>query len=74
MIKGKAFRMMLDKFLESPTSQAARVQIQLPSGEMMDISEISLLENRLLGSFETHRLVIKVEKPVGAMGKIIRKL
>ena len=66
--------MMLDKFLESPTSQAARVQIQLPSGEMMDISEISLLENRLLGSFETHRLVIKVEKPVGAMGKIIRKL
>ena len=65
---------MLDKFLESPTSQAARVQIELPNGQMMDVAEISLLENRILGSFETHRLVIKVEKPVGAMGKIIRKL
>ena len=74
MITGKAFRLMLDKFLVSPTSQAARVQIELPNGQMMDISEISLLENRILGSFETHRLVIKVENPVGAMGKIIRKL
>ena len=74
MIRGKAFRIMLDKFFESPTTQEARVQIELPDGQMMDISEISLLENRMLGSFETHRLVIKVEKPVGAMGKIIRKL
>jgi len=74
MITGKAFRLMLDKFLASPTTQAARVQIELPNGQMMDISEISLLENRILGSFETHRLVIKVEKPIGAMGKIIRKL
>ena len=74
MITGKAFRLMLDKFLTSPTTQAARVQIELPNGQMMDISEISLLENRILGSFETHRLVIKVEKPIGAMGKIIRKL
>ena len=74
MIKGRAFGTMLDKFLAAPASQEARVQIQLPSGEMMDIAEISLLENRILGSFETHRLVIKVEKPVGARGKIIRKL
>ena len=65
---------MLDKFFESPTTYEARVQIELPDGQMMDISEISLLENRILGSFETHRLVIKVEKPVGVMGKIIRKL
>ena len=74
MIKGKAFRVMLDKFFESPTTQDARVQVELPNGQMMDISEMSLLENRILGSFETHRLVIKVENPVGAMGKIIRKL
>jgi len=74
MIKGKAFRVMLDKFFESPTTQDARVQIELPNGQMMDIAEISLLENRILGSFETHRLVIKVEQPMGAMGKIIRRL
>ena len=74
MIRGKAFRIMLDKFFESPTTQDARVQIELPNGQMMDIAEISLLENRILGSFETHRLVIKVEQPMGAMGKIIRRL
>tara|TARA_Y100000310_G_C20185028_1_gene579896 strand:+ start:308 stop:532 length:225 start_codon:yes stop_codon:yes gene_type:complete len=74
MIRGKAFRIMLDKFFESPITQDARVQIELPNGQMMDISEMSLLENRILGSFESHRLVIKVENPVGAMGKVIRKL
>ena len=50
MIKGRAFGTMLDKFLAAPASQEARVQIQLPSGEMMDIAEISLLENRILGA------------------------
>ena len=74
MINGKDFRQVVDKFLISPTAQNARVQVELPDGKFMDITEISLLENRILGSFETHRLVIKVKNPVGAMGKIIRKL
>ena len=74
MIKGKAFRVMLDKFLKSPVSQEARVQVQMPNGEFFDISEISLLENTLLGSKETHRLVFKCEKSRHPMGKIIGKL
>tara|TARA_Y100001951_G_scaffold5658_1_gene3590 strand:+ start:299 stop:523 length:225 start_codon:yes stop_codon:yes gene_type:complete len=74
MIIGKHFRQMLDKFLESPVSQHARVQVQLPNGEMMDILEISLLENTLLGSNETHRLVFKCGKSIHPMGKIIGKL
>ena len=74
MIKGKAFRHMLDKFLISPASQEARVQVQMPNGEFFDISEISLLENRILGSNETHRLVFKCKKPLRPMGKIIGKL
>ena len=74
MIKGKDFRVMLDKFLKSPVSQQARVQVQMPNGEFFDISEISLLENRILGTSETHRLVLKCKKNVSPMGKIIGKL
>ena len=74
MIKGKAFREMLDKFLKSPVCQQARVQVQMPNGEFFDITEISLLENRILGSYETNRLVLKCRKNVSPMGKIIGKL
>ena len=74
MIKGKQFRQMLDKFLQSPATQQARVQVQLENGEFLDIYEISLLENRMLGMYETHRLVFKCKKNVSPMGKIIGKL
>jgi len=33
-----------------------------------------LLENRLLGTRETHRLVLKVQKPTLVMGKALKKL
>ena len=74
MIKGKHFRQILDKFLEAPASQHARVQVQLPNGEMMDILEISLLENRILDSKESHRLVFKCGQSKHPMGKIVGKL
>ena len=74
MIRGKQFRETLDRFLISPATQQARVQVQLPNGEMMDILEISLLENRILDSKESHRLVFKCGKSIHPMGKIIGKL
>jgi len=74
MIRGKQFREMLDKFLISPASQTARVQVELPNGEMMDILEISLLENTIVGSKESHRLVFKCGKSIHPMGKIIGKI
>ena len=74
MIRGKDFRQMLDKFLQSPATQEARVQVQTENGEFLDIHEISLLENRILGSRESHRLVFKCKKPRAVMGKIIGKL
>ena len=74
MITGKHFRQMLDKFLKSPACQEARVQVQFPNGKMMDITEISLLENRILGYNETHRLVFTCKEPRHSMGKIIGKL
>ena len=74
MINGKHFRQALDKFFMSPVSGNARVQIQLPDGQMMDIKEINLLENRIVGDHDTHRLVIVAEPERAKMSKIIGKL
>ena len=74
MLNGKTFRQALDKFFVSPTSGNARVQIQLPNGHMMDIKEINLLENKLIGDRETHRLVLVAEPERARMSKIIGKL
>ena len=74
MLNGKTFRQALDKFFLSPTSGNARVQIRLPNGHMMDIKEINLLENKLIGDRETHRLVLVAEPERARMGKIIGKL
>ena len=74
MIRGKHFRQILDKFIESPAGQHARVQVQLPNGEFLDIYEISLLENKFFSTTDSHRLVFKCEKSKHPMGKIIGKL
>ena len=74
MIDGKSFRQIIDKFLISPTAQNARVQVELPDGKFMDITEVSLLENLILGENETHRLVFKCVEPRHTMGKIVKKL
>ena len=74
MIKGKLFRQILDKFMTAPVSQEARVQVVLPNGDFYDVASIQLLENKLLGVRETHRLVITIEKNQWTMGKVIKKL
>ena len=74
MGNGKQLGMALDKFLKSPVSQDARVQIELPDGEMYDLTSMMLLENKIFGTRETHRLVLKCEKPFLKMGSIIKKI
>jgi hypothetical protein len=74
MIKGKLFRQILDKFMTAPVSQEARVQVILPNGDFYDVASIQLLENKLLGVRETHRLAITVEPTKCHMGEIIKKL
>ena len=74
MINGKTFRHALDKFFKEPVCQEARVQVELPNGELYDIIGLDLMENYIWGDNQTHRLVLRWENPVGAMGKIIRKL
>lgn len=74
MIKGKLFRQILDKFMTSPVSQEARVQVVLPNGDFYDVKSIQLLENKLLGVRETHRLAITVEPTKCGMGSVLKKL
>ena len=66
MINGKELAKQLDKFLESPGCQGARVQIKLPRGEFrspdgfFDIKSIHLLQNNVIGARESHRIVIEI--------------
>ena len=74
MISGKLFRQALDKFMKGEVAQNARVQVCLPNGEFCDIKEIKLLQNKLLGVRESHRLVITIEPEKWRMGKVLRKI
>jgi hypothetical protein len=74
MISGKLLKQALDKFMTAPVAQEARVQVCLPNGEFFDIKEIKLLQNKLLGVRETHRLVITIEPEKWRMGKVLRKV
>ena len=42
-MKANELRQYLDKFLKSPAAQQARVQLELPNGEKLDLMEIQLL-------------------------------
>ena len=73
-ITGKILNHVLKKFMKAEAAQNARVQVELPNGEMYDMTDILLLENMMLGENETHRLVFRCQKPVHPIGKIIGKL
>ena len=73
-MQGKVLRQALDKFMKSPVAQDARVQVVLPNGEFYDIKGIQLLENKLLGVRETHRLAITIQPESWRMGKVIKKM
>ena len=66
MISGKLLSQQLDKFLESPVCQGARVQVKLPRGEFIspdgffDIKKIYLLQNNVIGTRESHRIVLEI--------------
>ena len=60
MFTGKVLRQALDKFLKGEVAANARVQVILPNGEFYDIDGVKLLENKIIGVRETHRLAITV--------------
>jgi len=48
--------------------------VVLPNGEFYDISEIKLLENKLIGVRESHRLAITITPEQWKMGKVVKKV
>jgi hypothetical protein len=72
MINGKTLLDILSKLVKkSETVANARIQIQMPNGDLHDITEIKLMENMVIGQFETHRLVLKTEPQRHKMSKVI---
>ena len=71
---GRLLRQVLEKFFKSLIVQDARVQVCLPNGEYYDIKGIQLMENKLIGVRETHRLVITISPETWKMGKVINKI
>ena len=72
MVDGRQLKKAIDKFMQSPVCLDARVQIELPNGEMYDLTTMTLLENRLVSNSESPRLVLRCDNPKHKMGKIIR--
>ena len=74
MVSGKLLRQVLDKFMKSPVAQEARVQVCLPNGKYYDIQDIKLMENKILGVRETHRLVMTLYTSKWNLGEVIEKI
>ena len=67
----KVIRMFNDK---SMVAKNARVSVELPDGSLWDLGEIFLATNKIIGSRETHRIVIRINKEIASPGEIETKL
>ena len=67
----KVIRMFNDK---SMVAKNARVSVELPDKSLWDVTELFLAANKIVGSRETHRLVIRISKEVASPGAIEYKL
>ena len=73
-MNGKLLSQVLNKMLVSPAAQDARVQVCLPDGKFYDITSFQMLENKIIGHRESHRLVFTIKAETWNMGKGIRKI
>ena len=73
-MQGKMLRQVLDKMMQHGVAQNARVQVLLPDGKYYDITSLQLLENKLIGVRETHRLAFTVKAETWNMGKVLKKI
>ena len=73
-MQGKMLRQVLDKMMKQGTAQDARVQVCLPDGKYYDITSLQLMENKLIGHKESHRLVFTIKAETWNMGKVLKKI
>ena len=67
----KVIRMFNDN---SMVAKNARVSIELPDKSLWDVGDIFLAANKIIGTRETHRLVIRINKEIASPGEIETKL
>jgi len=74
MINGKTLATVLDKLLtKSEVAQNARIQVQMPNGDLHDITEIKLMEKPFDFKSLSDRLsrvfpgLVKIREDVGAI-------
>jgi len=67
----KVIRMFNDG---SMVAKNARVSVELPDKSLWDVTELFLAANKIVGSRETHRLVIRISKEIAPPGAIEYKL
>ena len=72
MIDAKLIRQVLDKFLKEETVKHARMQVKTLDGVYNDIKSVKLLENKIIGARESHRIVIEVIPEKAPMGKVVK--
>ena len=71
----RLLRQILDKFLKnSEVGGDARVQVYMPNGETFDVKGVQLMQNKIIGERESHRLIITVEPTKWHMGKITDRI
>jgi len=67
----KIIRLFNDK---SIVAKDARVSVELPDKSLWDVTELFLAANKIIGSRETHRLVIRISKEIASPGAIEYKV
>ena len=76
MLKGRDLIMIFERFVGpkegSSVAQDARVQVRTPDGKHYDIQGINLVENKIFGARETHRIVISTHEETAKMGSPIK--
>ena len=72
MISATLIRQVLDKFLKAELVKSARIQVKTSDGVYHDIKAMRLLENRIFGARESHRIVIEVVPEKAPMGRVIK--
>ena len=74
-MNGRLLRQVLDKMMKGNLhSGNARVQVCLPDGKYYDVTSLQLLENKLIGVRETHRIVFTGKSETWNMGKVLKKV
>ena len=73
MLKAKELASALSKIMaNSEVGKNARIQVRTADGVYHDVKSMRLLENRIFGARESHRIVIEVIPERAPMGRVIK--